>query len=224
MFLQNKNRLYVCNRIEQKSCPDSTIKNFLNSETMKKVFLSATALSLVFMSCSNDDFMAESANSTKDVQTLAYMARQQTDLTTVINEVQNKCRGINGQGTALITAVEETAMQISSFEALVDENYKTPTLDELNTPVGIAQMSYRAEVKDQLLLITKGRVTGSYVGNKAFSESEQELLETCRLMEDNGGGDNDNSGDTGGVRTITAFAYGYQQSRANAVIMAVLVS
>src|SRR5690606_11592314 len=141
MFLQNKNRLYVCNRIEQKSCPDSTIKNFLNSETMKKVFLSATALGLFFMSCSNDDIMAESANSTKDVQTLAYMARQQTDLTTVINEVQNKCRGINGQGTALITAVEETAMQISSFEALVDENYKTPTIDELNTPVGIAQMS-----------------------------------------------------------------------------------
>lgn len=190
---------------------------------MKKVFLSATALSLIFMSCSNDDFMAESANSTKDVQSFAYMARQQTDLTTVINEVQNKCRSIDGQGTALITAVEATAMQIPLFRAIVDENYTTPTLDELK-PVGIAQMGYRAEVKDQLLLITKGRVTGSYVGNKAFSESEQELLETCRLMEENGGGDNDNSGDTGGVRTITAFAYGYQQSRANAVIMAVLVS
>lgn len=190
---------------------------------MKKVFLSATALGLFFMSCSNDDFMAESANSTKDVQTLAYMARQQTDLTTVINEVQNKCRGINGQGTALITAVEETAMQTPLFLALVDENYTTPTLDELNKPVGIAQMGYRAEVKDQLLLITKGRVTGSYVGNKAFSESEQELLETCRLMEDNGGG-NDDRWTNGGIRAITAFAQGYQQSRANAVIMAVLVS
>lgn len=137
--------------------------------------------------------------------------------------MQNKCRGINGQGTALITAVEETAMQISSFEALVDENYKTPTIDELNIPAYIAQLDYRTEVKDQLLLITKGRVTGSYVGNKAFSESEQELLETCRLMEENGGG-NDDRWTNGGIRAITAFAYGYQQSRANAVIMAVLVS
>lgn len=189
---------------------------------MKKVFLSATALSLVFMSCSNDDFMAESANSTKDVQTLAYMARQQTDLTTVINEVQNKCRGINGQGTALITAVEETAMQISSFEALVDENYKTPTLDELNTPAGIAQMSYRTEVKEQLLLLLNERVTTSYLSNNAYNENEQELLETCRLLGDNGGGNGD-WGDSG-TRNIIAFAYGYQQSRANAVIMAVLVS
>lgn len=64
---------------------------------MKKVFLSATALSLIFMSCSNDDFMAETANSTKDVQSFAYMARQQTDLKTVIDEVQNKCRGLTGR-------------------------------------------------------------------------------------------------------------------------------
>ncbi len=189
---------------------------------MKKVFLSATALGLFFMSCSNDDFMAESANSTKNVQTLAYMARQQTDLTTVINEVQNKCRSIDGQGTALITAVEATAMQIPLFRAIVDENYTTPTLDELNKPVGIAQMGYRAEVKEQLLLITEGRVRTSYAGNTDYDENEQELLETCRLLYDNGGND-DKWGDSG-TRNITAFAYGYQASPANAVIMAVLVS
>lgn len=204
------------------SCPDSTIKNFLNSETMKKVFLSAAVLSLIFMSCSNDDFMAESANSTKDVQSFAYMSRQQTDLTTVINEVQNKCRGIDEQGTALITAVEARTMQIPLFTALVDENYQTPTIDELNTPVDIAQLGYRAEVKEQLWLITEGRVTESYSGNTAYSESEQELLETCCLLSDNGGND-DKWGDLG-TRGITAFAYGYQQSRANAVLMVVIGS
>lgn len=172
------------------------------------------------MSCSNDDFMAETANNTKNVQTLAYMASQQTDLITVINEVQNKCRSIDGQGTALITAVEATAMQIPLFRAIVDENYTTPTLDELNKPVGIAQMGYRAEVKEQLWLITEGRVSTSYAGNTAYSPSEQELLETCRLLDDN---DRPNWGNSG-TRTITAFAQGYQASPANAVIMMVLVS
>ncbi len=190
---------------------------------MKKVFLSAAALILIFMSCSNDDFMAESANSTKDVQPFAYMARQQTGLTTVITEVQNKCRGIDEQGAALITAVEARAMQVPLFRAIVDENYTTPTIDELNASVEMAQLDYRIEVKEQLWLIIEGRVTESYTGNTPYSESEQELLETCRLMADNGG-DNGNSGGTGGVRAITAFAYGYQTSTAKAVIMTVLVS
>lgn len=119
-------------------------------------------------------------------------------------------QGLNGQGTALIEAVEATAMQTPLFLALVDENYTTPTLDELNTPVGIAQMSYRTEVKEQLLLLLNEKVTTSYSGNTAYNESEQELLETCRLLNDNGGGDSD-WGNTG-TRGRIAFAYGYQQS------------
>lgn len=190
---------------------------------MKKVFLSAAALSLIFMSCSNDDFMAESANSTKDVQPFAYMAKQQIDLTTVISEVQGKCRDIDGQGTALIIAAEARAMQTPLFVAIVDENYTTPTTDEVNTPVDIAQMSYRTEVKEQLLLLLNERITTSYLGNIAYNESEQELLETCRLMEDNGGSNNGDWGNSG-TRGIIAFAQGYQQDRAKAVLMKVLAS
>jgi len=65
------------------------------------------------------------------------------------------------------------------------------------------------------------------VGNQGFSESffenssltgyEKQLLETCRLLNDNGDDDYGN----GHIRPL-AFACGYQISEANAVIMAVL--
>lgn len=184
---------------------------------MRIFFLSATALGLLLVSCSIDD-----TNHTTDVQPFAYMAKQQTDLVMIISEVQNKCKEIDKQGAELIAEVEAMAIQLPLFRAIVDENYKSPTIAELNAPLEIAQLSCRSEVKDQLLQITEGRVTKSYAGNTAFSKNEQELLETCWLMENNGGGDS--HWGNSGTRGIIAFAYGYQQSRANAVIMAVLGS
>ena len=67
---------------------------------MKKIFLSATALSMLFVSCSNDETTVQ-----KEEQHVAYRAKQQTELTAVITEVYDNCLSINEQDNKLITTV-----------------------------------------------------------------------------------------------------------------------
>ena len=192
---------------------------------MKKFFMSAAALSLLLMSCSNDD----SITTAKDMEKnhFGYTAKQQHSLLTVITEVENGCKAITEQGTALINAVESKAFSTPAFIAIADESYTTPTLAELSNleqspQLQIMQMGYRTAVKEQLLLIAENKVTESYTGNTLYSKDEQELLETCRIMDDNKSG-NGHVRDAG-IRTRMAFAYGYQKSKANAVLMTVLAN
>jgi len=188
---------------------------------MKKIFLSAAALSMLFVSCSNDETTIQ-----KEEQHVAYRAKQQTELTAVITEVYDNCHSINEQDNKLITTVEAVAMETLSFKALVDSSYTTPTLAELNAvdqnpQLQIAQMSYRTKVKEQLELLLDENVAISYLGNTDYSKDEQELLETCRLLTDSGNGNGGNWGNND-AKNKTAFAQGYQTSRAKAVIMVVL--
>lgn len=64
------------------------------------------------------------------------------------------------------------------------------------------------------MIVDNQAFSESFLKNTSFTAYEQQLLEVCRVYNDTG------DDDRGDIRTIS-FSYGYQNSEANAVIMAV---
>lgn len=208
---------------------------------MKKIYLYAVALSLAFTSCSSDAWEQDDLTQTAVKKTeQAYETGRvykttQSSLINLINTIENDCVNITDKAIeGRIATVEHIAFQYKTFQELVAEGYNTPSVLDWHylttTEKGtiINSLNYSAAVKSYLyaMLIDKQVFTDSFYENTTLSVYEQELLETCKELNDTGGDDDDTGDDDDDNDPIryrsAAFAYGYQTSKANAVIMAVL--
>lgn len=195
---------------------------------MKKIYLYAVALSLVFAGCSSDTLVEDNMTTNTNI---AYKAKTQSSLAELVTEISTGCEDITFTDTeSLIASVEYEAFKSRAFRELAVQGYDTPTPDDRDYISDTAKsdiingLSYSPAVKSYLyaMVVDNQRFSESFFENSSLTGYEKQLLETCRLLsnEDNGGG---NTNDWGNIRPL-AFAYGYQTSEANAVIMAVISS
>ncbi len=189
---------------------------------MKKIYLYAVALSFAFTSCSSDAWVENDLT-----HTAVYKTAQPSSLIDLITTIESDCIGITYEDVqSRISAVERIAFQNRDFQKLAQKGYCIPKVSDwtyLSTTEKtdvIEELNYSETVKSYLyaMLIDQQEFADSFFMNTSLSVSEQQLLETCRLLNDNG--DDDPWKDT---RPIT-FAYGYQTSEANGVLMALISS
>jgi len=190
---------------------------------VKKIYLYAAALSLVNIACNSDELIREDS-----AVRMVYKTISPSSLTGMIQAIEKDCQDIKGTDVqSIINATESKAFQNKAFEELARKGYSKPTvsdqsyISETNTAEIINRLSYSVTVKSYLyaMLIDSQKFSDDYFNSVTLSGYERELLETVKVLSDNGGNDNDD--DNGGIRPI-AFAYGYQTSLANAVMMTVM--
>lgn len=188
---------------------------------MKKIYLYAVALSLVCTACNSDELIEE-----ESAVRMVYKTIKTSSLTGMIQAIEEDCRDITGTNAqSIINAVESKAFLNTAFAELTQKGYSMLSvsdwsyISETDTAEIIDGLSYSATVKGYLyaMLTNDQKFSESYFSSVTLSDSERELLETCRVLSDNG----DKDKDDGDIRPI-AFAYGYQTSQANAVVLAVV--
>lgn len=193
---------------------------------MKKIYLYAVALSSVFAGCSSDTLVEDNMTTTTNI---AYKAKTQSSLAELVTEISDGCKDITFTDTeSLIASVEYEAFKNRAFRELAMQGYDTPTPDDWEYISDTAKSSiisglaYSSLVKDYLyaMVINNEKFSGSFFDKAYLTAYEQELLETFRLLNDNGGDKDNDDGD----RRPIAFACGYQVSEANGVLMAVIMS
>lgn len=187
---------------------------------MKKIYLYAAALSLVNIACSSDELIQEDS-----AVKMVYKTINQSSLTDMIYAIEKDCQDIKGTDMqSIIDATESRAFQNRTFTELARKDYSKPTvsdwsyISETDMVEIINGFSYSNTVKNYLyvMLIDHQTFSEGYFNSITLSEDERELLEMIRMFSDNG--DDDIWKD---IKPI-AFAFGYQTSPANAVMMTVL--
>lgn len=191
---------------------------------MKKYYLYAAILSLVFVGCSSDNLIEDDIISKPIV-----INKTQKSLADLITEISHSCKDIDFKDIEnLIGLVELEAFKNMEFYQLTMEGYSTPTFDDLeylsstSKKIIINEMTYSSLVKNYLyaMIVDQQRFSESFLDNPSLPDYEKHLLEACRLLNYYEDKNNDKVKD---IRPL-AFAYGYQTSEANGVIMAVLMS
>lgn len=191
---------------------------------MRKIYLYAVALSLVFTACSSDDTFIEDPIGTK----VTYMAKTPSSLTELITDISDDCKAINHPDMERrIAMVESEAFKYGEFHELIRQGYDTPTPEDWAYIVStskskiINELNYSPLVKAYLyaMIIEQQSYPDSFFENLSLNENEKLLLETCRILNNK----DDNEEHWKKTKPV-AFAYGYQTSKANGVLMAVLVS
>lgn len=141
----------------------------------------------------------------------------------MITDIENQCTRQSFKTTEeLIRYVESAAFGTPEFAALARKGYTSPTAAELDevmhTDVAelIEQMNYSAAAKIYLhrLWVTYEPWTANPITDTALSAAEWELLQMLLSY----GNDPDDEWD----KRKIALAYGYQTSKARAVVFAVL--
>ena len=192
---------------------------------MKKIYLYAVALSSVFAGCSSDTLVEDNMATNTNI---AYKAKTQSSLAELVTEISTGCKDITfTDAESLIASVEYEAFKSRDFRELAAQGYGTPTPGDWNYISDTAKsdiinrLSYSPAVKSYLyaIIVDNQGFSESFFENSSLTGYEKQLLETCRLLNDYGD-DKDLDND---MRPI-AFAYGYQTSEANAVIMAIISS
>lgn len=191
---------------------------------MKKIYLYAVALSSVFAGCSSDTLVEDNITTNPSI---AYKAKTQSSLAELVTEISTGCKDITfTNAESLIASVEYEAFKSRAFRELAAQGYGTPTpydwdyiSDTAKSDI-IDGLSYSPVVKSYLYAMIVGNqgFSESFFENSSLTGYEKQLLETCRLLYDNG---DDNDRDD---KRPLSFACGYQTSEANAVIMAVISS
>lgn len=185
---------------------------------MKKIYIYA-GLGLLFAACSTDAIMNEPIETNKIEQT------QHVDiLVDLIETIEKSCLQTSYKDEEeLLRYVETIAFLQTAFASLLEVNYQTPTVEEVlylaSTDVEelLKGMNYSGKAKDYLYK----RFVNQESWNISPSIDDDLVVEEKRLLLvlESISKDEDWNND---VRQI-AFAYGYQSSKANAVILAVAV-
>lgn len=184
---------------------------------MKKIYIYA-GLGLLFAACSTDAIMDETIDTKKIEQT-----QHSEILVDMIVTIEKSCLQTSYKNEEeLLRYVETIAFSQTAFASLLEDNYKTPTVEELlyitstNVEDLLKEMNYSETTKKYLyeLFVLKELWNANFITDSGISMQEQELLIELRKAE------NDRNWNGG---KPFAFAYGYQTSKANAVILAVAV-
>lgn len=185
---------------------------------MKKIYIYA-GLGLLFAACSTDAIMNEPIDTKKIEQT------QHVDiLLDLMATIEKSCLQTSYKDEEeLLRYVETIAFSQTAFTSLLEVNYKTPTVEELlyitSTDVEdlLKEMNYSDKLKNHLYQRFANREIWDTNSSRGLelSVEERRLLSTLENAYSDKGWNND-------VRPL-AFIYGYQTSKANAVILAVAV-
>lgn len=183
---------------------------------MRKIYI-CIGLGLLFTACSTDAVMNETSEAKKIALT------QHTDVVVdLIETIEKSCLQSSYRDEAeLIHYVEAIAFTQTAFTNLLNDNYQKPTAEELvyiaNTDIEqlLEDMYYSEKMKSYLYkkFVAQESWDTSYSTDMELSMEERNLLVILNSLE----GD-----DEWDVRQI-AFAYGYQSSKAKAVVLAVAV-
>lgn len=186
---------------------------------MKKIYICAV-LTVLFASCSAEDGVTESTQKGNTIQTIP-----QVNWGTLIDDIQKSCESTKSytSTTQLLLHVESMALANASFLAIVKPDYVSPTLTELDDVMHtdaqqlINGMNYSATAKQYLkdLLVNDTTWLVDPQLNTGLQPKEVKLLQF--LSDKN---DPDDEWDT---KKTLAFAYGYQQGPARAVVFTVMV-
>lgn len=185
---------------------------------MKKIFISAV-LTVLFASCSTEDAGTESIQKGKAIQTMS-----QISWGNLIDDIENSCQTTTSytSKSQLITHVERVALSKEGFVALVNSDYTSPTVAELDdvmhkdAMVLINEMNYSTTAKKYLkeLLVDHTPWEIDPLQNTELQVKEVKMLQF--LVDYNDPDDSWNG------RKPLAFVYGHQQGAARAVVFTVL--
>lgn len=200
---------------------------FRNNEKKKNslLLLCALALSWVVAGCSSETLFED--NEITTTESNSYKMRTSNSLVDLILEINENLEYPTFATTSsIITTVEEEALKNRQFIELILQGYTTPTSSEwdyinnTDKTTFLNGLSYSLEAKSFLYTILNNNSTSdNFYENSNLSAPEKTLLEACKILSTQDIGDN---GDNDKVRRIVAFAYGYQTSTANAVVMALI--
>lgn len=186
---------------------------------MRRIYAFA-ALGLLLTACGSEEMVTEKNLNQNTVNTVSSIA-----WVNLIDEIESTCTESNHENMSeLIRYVEDRAFTNPGFVALVNQGYASPTGAEVDgilqheIATQLNQMSYSQVLKGYLhqLWVMNTPLNAGAINDRRLSTSERELLQVAL---DYG---HDPDGWNKGTRPF-AIAYGYQQSKAKAVIMAVLV-
>ena len=188
---------------------------------MKKIYICAV-IGLLFASCSTDEeIQTESTKYLNEVRTMTT-----ANWLNVITSIEQACEDKTSYFSPkqMISQVESKAFTNPSFVAMIDSSHLTPTETELKSVMNIDEtqlinsMNFSITAKSYLkqCLVDKKGWSVSPEENPQLSTREVELL---KFIQDINDPDDDWNG-----RKPLAFAYGYQNSDARAVLFAVLAN
>jgi len=185
---------------------------------MKKIYICAV-LAVLFASCSTEEEGTGSIQKENIIQTIP-----QVNWGTLIDDIEKSSESTIAYSSKLqlISQVESVAFANADFLSIIKPEYTSPTVSELNEVMTmdalqlINEMNYSPTAKKYLkeLLVDHSLLTVDPQKEIGLLPKEVKLLQF--LIDKN-----DPDDDWNGTRPL-AFAYGYQQGAARAVVFTVL--
>lgn len=185
---------------------------------MKKIYICAV-FGLLFASCSTDEGQTEPVKYANEVHSVTT-----SDWSNVITSIEQAAQDKTSYYSTkqMVSHVESKALANAGFVALIDSSYLAPTESEVKMVMNtdetqlINAMNYSATAKTYLkqLLVDNKPWAVSPEANALLSAREVQLLQFAKEI-------NDPDDDWNGRKPF-AFAYGYQNSDARAVLFAVM--
>lgn len=184
---------------------------------MKKIYI-YSGLGLLFAACSTDAIMNEPIETNKIEQT-----RHSDILVDLITTIEKSCLQASYKDEEeLLRYVETIAFSQTAFASLLEDDFRASTVEELlylaSTDVEelLKEMNYSDKAKDYLYKWFVNQEVWDTNPSIDFdlSVEERRLLSTLEDVY---------SDDEWNISKTLSFAYGYQTSKANAVILAVAV-
>lgn len=185
---------------------------------MKKIYICAV-FGLLFASCSTDEGQTEPVKYSNEVHSVTT-----TNWLNVMASIEQASQDKASYNSTkqMMSHVESKALANAGFIAMMNVSYLAPTESEVKTVMNTDQaqlinaMNYSATAKTYLkqLLVDRKEWAVSPETNSALSAREVQLLQFAKEI-------NDPDDEWNRLRPL-AFAYGYQNSDARAVLFAAM--
>lgn len=187
---------------------------------MKKIYICAV-LAVLFASCSTEEEGTESTQKENIIQTIP-----QVNWGTLIDDIEKSSESTSAYSSKLqlIFQVESVAFANADFLSIIKPEYTSPTVSELNEVMTmdaiqlINEMNYSPTAKKYLkeLLVDHTPLTVDPQKEIGLLPKEVKLLQFLL--------DKNNPDEEWNTKKPLAFAYGYQQGAARAVVFTVLAN